>query len=43
MKSAAFSITFRDENKTLTDEEVNKTMDQILEGLRDNLGAKLRE
>jgi phenylalanyl-tRNA synthetase beta chain len=43
MKSAAFSITFRDENRTLTDEDVNKAMDKILEGLRDSLGAKLRE
>lgn len=43
MKSVAFSITFRDENKTLIDEEVNKVMDEILEGLKDKLGAKLRE
>jgi phenylalanyl-tRNA synthetase beta chain len=43
MKSVAFSITFRDENKTLIDEEVNEVMDKILEGLKDELGAKLRE
>lgn len=43
MKSVAYSITFRAEDRTLTDEEVNKTMKKILEGLEDNLGAQLRE
>ncbi len=42
MKSVAFSITFRDEEKTLTDEEVNKVMDRILEALKTALGAELR-
>lgn len=43
MKSIAYSITFRAEDKTLTDEEVGKTMKRILNGLEDNLGAQLRE
>ena len=43
MKSVAYSITFRAEDRTLTDEEVAKTMKRILEGLQDNLGAQLRE
>ena len=43
MKSIAYSITFRAEDKTLTDEEVGKTMSRILDGLKDNLGAQLRE
>ncbi len=43
MKSIAYSITFRAEDKTLTDEEVGKTMRRILDGLKDNVGAQLRE
>lgn len=43
MKSVAYSITFRAEDKTLTDEEVAKTMKRILDGLKDTLGAQLRE
>ncbi|SKA83638.1 phenylalanyl-tRNA synthetase beta subunit [Clostridium sp. USBA 49] len=41
-KSVAYSITYRLENKTLTDKEVNKVHDKILRSLEHNLGAKLR-
>jgi phenylalanyl-tRNA synthetase beta chain len=43
MKSVAYSITFRAEDRTLTDEDVNKSMTKILDGLRNNLDAQLRE
>lgn len=43
MKSVAYSITFRAEDRTLTDEEVNKTMSKILDGLKTVLEAQLRE
>ena len=42
-KSAAFSITYRDPEKTLTDEEVNKVHEGVLNALKDNLNAVLRE
>ena len=41
-KSVAYSITYRLENKTLTDEEVNKVHDKILRTLEYKLGAQLR-
>ncbi|HEY9059931.1 MAG TPA: phenylalanine--tRNA ligase subunit beta [Pseudobacteroides sp.] len=43
MKSVAYSINFRAEDRTLTDEEVAKTMVKILDGLKNILGAQLRE
>lgn len=43
MKSVAYSITFRAEDRTLTDEDVNKAMGKILDGLKTNLDAQLRE
>ena len=43
MKSVAYSITFRAEDKTLTDEEVNAAMDKIIKGLKTELEAQLRE
>jgi len=43
MKSVAYSITFRAEDRTLTDEEVSKVMSKILDGLKTVLGAQLRE
>lgn len=43
MKSVAYSITFRAEDRTLTDEDVNKAMVKILDGLKNNLDAQLRE
>ncbi|MBQ8827930.1 MAG: phenylalanine--tRNA ligase subunit beta [Clostridia bacterium] len=41
-KSLAYSLSFRDENKTLTDDDVNKPMKKILNGLETMLGAELR-
>lgn len=43
MKSVAYSITFRAEDRTLTDEEVNKVMSKVVEGLKTGLDAQLRE
>lgn len=43
MKSVAYSITFRAEDRTLTDEEVNKAMSKVVEGLKVGIGAELRE
>lgn len=41
-KSIAYSITYRSENKTLTDVEVNKVHDKILRSLEYKIGAQLR-
>ncbi|ERI90797.1 phenylalanine--tRNA ligase, beta subunit [Clostridiales bacterium oral taxon 876 str. F0540] len=41
-KSVAYSLTYRLENKTLTDAEVNKVHDKILRSLEHQLGAELR-
>ncbi|GFZ30528.1 phenylalanine--tRNA ligase beta subunit [Clostridium zeae] len=41
-KSIAYAISYRDENKTLTDNEVNKVHDKILRSLEYKLGAQLR-
>ncbi|KKB43354.1 phenylalanine--tRNA ligase subunit beta [Bacillus thermotolerans] len=41
-KSIAFSLKYFDPNKTLTDEEVVKVHDHVLEALRDQAGAELR-
>lgn len=43
MKSVAYSITFRASDRTLTDEEVGKAMTKILDGLKNNIEAQLRE
>lgn len=43
MKSVAYSITFRAEDRTLKDKEVNKVMNNIVESLKDKLNAQLRE
>ena len=43
MKSVAYSITFRASDRTLTDEEVGKAMTKILDGLKKNIEAQLRE
>jgi phenylalanyl-tRNA synthetase beta chain len=43
MKSVAYSITFRAEDRTLTDEEVGKAMHKIVDGLKNGLDAQLRE
>lgn len=41
-KSVAISLRFRASDKTLTDEEINPVMDQIIEGLA-GIGAELRK
>jgi phenylalanyl-tRNA synthetase beta chain len=42
-KSLAYSIWYRSEEKTLTDEEVEKVHKRIIEGLKTGFGAELRE
>lgn len=42
-KSISYSIIFRDKCKTLNDVEVNKVINKILEELKKNLGAELRQ
>lgn len=42
-KSIAYAIAYRDENKTLTDKDVNKVHDKILRSLEYKLGAILRD
>ncbi|MGL4798716.1 MAG: phenylalanine--tRNA ligase subunit beta [Cellulosilyticaceae bacterium] len=42
-KSVAYNLVFRAEDRTLTDEEIQKVMKKILNGLEMNVGAKLRE
>lgn len=41
-KSLAYALSFRDPAKTLTDEDVNKYMKKILNGLETKFGASLR-
>ena len=41
-KSIAYAIVYRREDKTLTDEEVNKVHEKILRSLEHKLGAELR-
>ena len=42
-KSAAFALTYRDKDKTLTDEEVAKVHENVLEALKEKINAVLRE
>lgn len=42
-KSVAIALTYRDAEKTLTDEETNKVHDKVLNKLRDKFNAVLRE
>ncbi len=42
-KSVAFTLTYRDREKTLTDEEVAKVHDRVLETLKNKVNAVLRE
>lgn len=42
-KSVAFALTYRDKNKTLTDEDVIKVHDRVLETLKNKVNAVLRE
>jgi phenylalanyl-tRNA synthetase beta chain len=41
-KSIAFALTFQDENKTLTDDEVNAVFNNIIKEVENKLGAILR-
>lgn len=41
-KSYALSFTLRDDNKTLTDKEVDKTMNRLMERFKREVGAELR-
>ena len=41
-KSMAYSLTLQSEEKTLTDEDTNKTVQEILDALKNKLGAELR-
>ncbi len=41
-KSVAYSLKFRDKSKTLSDEEINIIMENIITELEKTLGAKLR-
>jgi phenylalanyl-tRNA synthetase beta chain len=41
-KSLAYSLTYQAEDRTLTDEEVAKTRQRIIQQLEHELGAKLR-
>ncbi len=41
-KSVAYSITYRSHEKTLTDEDVSKVHDKIVEKLKENLNSILR-
>lgn len=41
-KSVAYSLKFRSKDKTLTDEEINETMEEIIKELENTLGAELR-
>jgi phenylalanyl-tRNA synthetase beta chain len=42
-KSIAYSLKFRAKDRTLTDEEINKTMEEIIAELEKTLGAELRK
>ena len=42
-KSVAFALTYRDKNRTLTDEDVAKVHDKVLKALKEKLNAVLRE
>jgi phenylalanyl-tRNA synthetase beta chain len=42
-KSMAMSFTFRDENKTLTDKEIDAFMDKIILSYEKNIGAEIRK
>ena len=42
-KSMAYSLTFSDNKKTLTDEEVNSLMDKIIDTVSKKCGSELRK
>ncbi|MBN1447199.1 MAG: phenylalanine--tRNA ligase subunit beta, partial [Bacteroidetes bacterium] len=41
-KSVAFSMTFQAADHTLTDDEVNRSVDRVIQAVRHELGAELR-
>jgi phenylalanyl-tRNA synthetase beta chain len=41
-KSLAFSLTYQNPDRTLTDKEVSRIRDKIIKQLKENLGAELR-
>ena len=41
-KSLAIGLTFRDQSRTLTDEEISESLAQVIESLGEKLGARLR-
>lgn len=42
-KSVAFSLTYRHDDKTLTDEETNAAQDAVVSALKEKLGASIRD
>lgn len=42
-KSVAFALTYRHDDRTLTDEDVNKVHDKILKTLKEKLDVTLRD
>ena len=42
-KSIAYSLTFEKMDRTLTDEEINSSLDKIIETLSKKIGAELRK
>jgi len=42
-KSVAFNLVYRDKEKTLTDDEVSKVHQSVLDALKEKLQAVLRE
>ena len=42
-KSVAFALTYRHDDRTLTDEDVSKAHEKVLQALKDKLGINLRE
>ena len=42
MKSVAYTLTFRSPDRTLVDDEVNRIMEKIINGLKAELDATLR-
>ena len=42
-KSVAYSLKFRSKERTLTDDEINATMEEIVKELENSLGAELRK
>lgn len=43
LKSIAYTLTFNDSTKTLTDEEINNTLNKIIESVESKTSAKLRK